>query len=84
MASESIVFTRAKTTQQQLLDYNSEPLAPYTILDSIRDYKEENGYYMYSKLKVPGVLIETGFISNSNDNYMIRQNNYQDIRRDYT
>ena len=48
-------------------------------MKNVRDYKKENGYYMYSKLKVPGVLIEAGFISNSNDNYKIRQNEYQDI-----
>ena len=46
-------------------------------MKNVRDYKKENGYYMYSKLKVPGVLIEAGFISNSNDNYKIRQNDYQ-------
>ena len=48
-------------------------------LNNIRDYKKENGYYMYSKLKVPGVLVEAGFISNKNDNYKIRQEEYQDI-----
>ena len=48
-------------------------------MKNVRDYKKENGYYMYSKLKVPGVLIEAGFISNSNDNYKIRQNDYQDM-----
>lgn len=46
---------------------------------NIRDVKKENSYYMYSKLKVPGVLIEAGFISNYNDNYKIRQTEYQDI-----
>ena len=46
-------------------------------MKNVRDYKKENGYYMYSKLRVPGVLIEAGFISNSNDNYKIRQNDYQ-------
>ena len=48
-------------------------------MNNIRDVKKENGYYMYSKLKVPGVLVEAGFISNSNDNYKIRQVDYQDI-----
>ena len=48
-------------------------------MKNVRDYKKENGYYMYSKLKVPGVLIEAGFISNSNDNYKIRQSDYQDV-----
>lgn len=48
-------------------------------LKNIRDIKKENGYYMYSKLKVPGVLVEAGFISNANDNYKMRQPEYQDI-----
>ena len=48
-------------------------------MKNIRDYKQENNYYMYSKLKVPGVLVEAGFISNPNDNYKIRQEDYQDI-----
>jgi len=38
-------------------------------MKNIRDTKKENGYYMYSKIKVPGVLVEAGFISNANDNY---------------
>ena len=46
---------------------------------NVREYKKENGYYMYSKLKVPGVLVEAGFVSNPNDNYKIRQEEYQDI-----
>ena len=48
-------------------------------MSNIRDVKKENGYYMYSKLKVPGVLVEAGFISNPNDNYKIRQEDYQDV-----
>lgn len=48
-------------------------------MKNVRDVKKENGYYMYSKIKVPGVLIEAGFISNANDNYKIRQEEYQDI-----
>lgn len=48
-------------------------------MNNVREVKKENGYYMYSKLKVPGVLIEAGFISNANDNYKIRQSDYQDI-----
>ena len=48
-------------------------------MKNVRDVRRENGYYMYSKLRVPGVLIEAGFVSNSNDNYKIRQEKYQDI-----
>lgn len=48
-------------------------------LKNIRDVKKENSYYMYSKLTVPGILVEAGFISNPNDNYKIRQTDYQDI-----
>ena len=48
-------------------------------MKNIRDLKLENGYYMYSKIKVPGSLVEAGFISNANDNYKIRQEENQDI-----
>ena len=48
-------------------------------MKNIRDVKKENGYYMYSKIRVPGILVEAGFISNGNDNYKIRQEEYQNI-----
>ena len=47
-------------------------------ISNIRDYKKENDYYMYSKIKRPGILLEAGFISNSRDNYNIRNKNFQD------
>ena len=47
-------------------------------MKNVRDVKRENGYYMYSKIKVPGILLEAGFISNPDDNYKIRQSSYQD------
>ena len=33
---------------------------------------------MYKYIKYPGVLIEAGFISNPNDNYLLRNEDYQD------
>ncbi len=48
-------------------------------MKNVKDPKKENGYYMYSKLKVPGILIEAGFITNQNDNYKIRKEEYQNI-----
>ena len=48
-------------------------------MKNIRDLKLENGYYMYSKIKVPGILVEAGFISNANDNYKMRQKEYREI-----
>lgn len=47
-------------------------------MSNVREYKEANDYYMYSKIKIPGVLIEAGFVSNANDNYKLRQSDYQD------
>ena len=32
---------------------------------------------MYKHIKYPGVLIEAGFISNPDDNYLLRQEEYQ-------
>ena len=45
---------------------------------NVKDIKEENNYYMYSRIKKKGILIEAGYISNSNDNYHLRQEKYQD------
>ena len=47
-------------------------------LNNVRDIKQDNTYYMYKYIKYPGILIEAGFISNPNDNYQLRQTNYQD------
>ncbi len=44
---------------------------------NVRDVKKENNYYMYKKIKIPGVLVEAGFISNPSDNYILRDSDYQ-------
>ena len=46
-------------------------------INNIREIKEENNYYMYKNIKYPGVLIEAGFISNPDENYLLRQEEYQ-------
>lgn len=46
---------------------------------NIRDPKKENIYYMYKQIKVPGVLIELGFLSNPNDRYRLTREEYQNI-----
>lgn len=47
-------------------------------LTNVRNIKQDNTYYMYKHIVVPGVLVEMGFISNPNDNYLLRQSWYQD------
>ena len=42
-----------------------------------RKIKEENNYYMYKQINKPGVLIEAGFLSNPSDNYLLRDEEYQ-------
>lgn len=44
----------------------------------IRDYKYDNTYYMYKLIERPGVLIEMGFLSNSNDRYRLTRGEYGD------
>lgn len=46
-------------------------------IKNIREIKEDNTYYMYKHIKYPGVLIEAGFISNPEENYLLRQEEYQ-------
>lgn len=44
---------------------------------NVREIKEDNTYYMYKHITTPGVLIEAGFISNPGENYLLRQEWYQ-------
>lgn len=46
-------------------------------LSNVRDIKNVNDYYMYSKIKIPGILIETGFITNDEDRALLKQDSYQ-------
>lgn len=47
-------------------------------LSYVREVKNDNSYYMYKHIKIPGILIEAGFISNASDNYLLRNKDYQD------
>ena len=47
-------------------------------ISNVRDIKQDNTYYMYKHITSPGILIEAGFISNPNENYLLRQEWYQD------
>lgn len=46
-------------------------------ISNVREIKKDNTYYMYKHIKSPGVLVEAGFISNPNDNYLLRNEKYQ-------
>ena len=46
-------------------------------MSNVREIKKDNTYYMYKYIKSPGVIIEAGFISNPNENYLLRKEEYQ-------
>lgn len=46
-------------------------------LNSNREYKKVNDLYLQKRAKVPGILIEVGFLSNPNDRYLLKQDSYQ-------
>lgn len=46
-------------------------------LKTVRKVKQIKNILMNRKIKIPGVLIEVGFLSNPNDRYLLMQNNYQ-------
>ncbi len=46
-------------------------------LKSKRKIKEISNLYLYRKATPPGVLVEVGFLSNSNERYLLKQDNYQ-------
>lgn len=46
-------------------------------LKTKRKYKQINNEYLHKRVKVPGVLVEVGFITNENERYLLRQATYQ-------
>ena len=46
-------------------------------LNKERKIKEVDDILMNRKIKIPGVLIEAGFLSNPNDRYLLKNSNYQ-------
>ncbi len=46
---------------------------------NVRIPKYNSSYYMYNNITSPGVLIEVGFLSNSDDRYRLTHEEYQDI-----
>ena len=46
-------------------------------LNKERKIKEIDDMLMNRKIKIPGVLIEVGFLSNPNDRYLLKDPNYQ-------
>lgn len=46
-------------------------------LYSRRKTKEITDMYLSKRVKVPGVLLEIGYISNPNDRYLLKQDSYQ-------
>lgn len=48
-----------------------------TDLKTTREVKEISTMLMNRKITIPGILIEAGFLSNPNDRYLLKQNNYQ-------
>ena len=46
-------------------------------LKTTRKVKEISTMLMNRKIKIPGILIEAGFLSNPNDRYLLRQDDYQ-------
>lgn len=47
-------------------------------LNSNREIKEISTLYMYKNITKPGVLLEVGFISNGNDRYKLKKEDYQE------
>lgn len=46
-------------------------------LNSNRKYQKVSTLYLQRRVKVPGILIEVGFLTNPNDRYLLKQDAYQ-------
>lgn len=71
------IFYTSKNEKNKLI---AETITNYLKekMSNIREIKKDNTYYMYKHISSPGILIEAGFISNPSDNYLLRNEEYQD------
>lgn len=70
-----IFYTTKNDANKQIAETLTNHLSKN--IQNIREIKKDNTYYMYKFINYPGVLIEAGFISNPNENYLLRQEDYQ-------
>ena len=70
-----ILYNNINKENKKLAEYLRESLIDDKI--KTRDIKTTN-LYLYSNTTVPGVLIECGFLSNSNDRYLLQTKKYQE------
>lgn len=70
-----VFFDNINPKNEQLAKVLQEQLR--NDLNTKRDYKNINDHYLYSRVNIPGVLIEVGFISNDNERYLLKQEDYQ-------
>ena len=47
-------------------------------LNGNRTYKKKNNLYLLKNIKIPGILVEVGFLSNENERYMLTNSKYQE------
>lgn len=76
-----IFYNNKNKENENIANSLTKYLKEYT--SNIREPKKENTYYMYKQIKVPGVLIELGFLSNPNDRYRLTREEYQDKLAQY-
>ena len=47
-------------------------------LNGNRSYKKKNNLYLLKNIKIPGILVEVGFLSNENERYLLTNSKYQE------
>lgn len=47
-------------------------------LNGNRTYKKKNNLYLLKNIKIPGILVEVGFLSNENERYLLTNSKYQE------
>jgi len=71
------VFYNQKDEKSKQLSEHIQQILNEELQSSREIKKIPNSTYMYSKLKIPGVLIECGFLSNSKERKLLKTTDYQ-------
>ena len=71
------VFYNAQEGSRELAEYMQGTMRKYLDADNKRQCKKTSGIYLMEHINCPGILIECGFLSNPDEEAILRNSGYQ-------
>lgn len=71
-----IFYNDVNSINKKIANYLKQDLS--NNIRNIKKIKKRSDLYLYKNIKIPGILIEVGYLSNSGDRYLLKSDVYQE------